>query len=125
MVEHRAEATVAGTVSRRAMPSTDDPATDRTWRLVAATLVLQTAFGAAFPRLARRLRWSSRLRGRRLLGYVAFNACMTFALRAWLVPRLRAAAARHARMRESLAQELGREPSVDELIALLRRESAP
>ncbi len=98
-------------------------ATGKTWRLVAASVLLQTAFGAVFPRLAWRLRWSTRLRGRGLLVYITFNALMTFALRAWLVPRLSTAAARNAQARQSLAEQLGREPTADELIAHLRGES--
>jgi hypothetical protein len=60
------------------------------------------------------------MRGRRLLGLIAFNATMTFLLRAWLMPRLKAAVERHAQIRESLTKALGRDPTDEELIAAVR-----
>lgn len=45
--------------------------------------------GAAFPRLAYRLRWPSRLGARGLVAYVAFNTTIGFGLRTWLSASLK------------------------------------
>jgi hypothetical protein len=100
------------------VPSDDHARTS--WRLVAAALLIQTTFGAAFPRLAWWLRWPTRLRGRPLLAYVAFNTALGFLYRAWFMPRVRRSVARHAQIREALKKELGRDPTADELIAAFR-----
>jgi hypothetical protein len=49
--------------------------------------------GAVAPRLAYRLRWPSRLRGRGLVIYIAAQAGVIFGVRYWLAPQLRRAAA--------------------------------
>jgi hypothetical protein len=68
---------------------------------------------AAFPRLAHRLRWPTRLGPRGLVGYVAFNTAVLFALRTWLLPFFKRMA------EDALRQQLGREPTEDELFAHL------
>ena len=71
--------------------------------------------GAAFPRLADRLRWPSRLGGRRLAVYIAFKTLEGFWVRQWLMPMI----TRHVELRARLVEQLGREPTVDELRAHL------
>ncbi|WP_027007654.1 hypothetical protein [Conexibacter woesei] len=66
---------------------------------------------AAFPRLAYRLRWPTRLGPRGLLLYIAFNTALLAAIRTWLFPLLR----RHTEHRERLRAQLGHEPSDQEL----------
>jgi hypothetical protein len=73
---------------------------------------------AAFPRLAYRLRWPTRLGPRGLLAYTAFNTALGFGIRTWLVPILRAAAQEQAR--QELGRELSREPTDDEVAEHLR-----
>jgi hypothetical protein len=70
---------------------------------------------AAFPRLAYRLRWPTRLRGRGLVAYVGFKTLEGFWLRQWLMPMLK----RTLQLRQRLADELGREPTADEIRARL------
>ncbi|HEY1516493.1 MAG TPA: hypothetical protein VGF91_08745 [Solirubrobacteraceae bacterium] len=72
--------------------------------------------GAAFPRLAYRLRWPVRLRGWRLVAYIAFNTLLLFAVRAWVVPYFRDMAVEREHTRRHLRAELGREPTDDEVV---------
>lgn len=46
---------------------------------------------AAFPKVAHRLRWTTRLGPRGLLLYVAFNTALGLAVRVWVVPALKRA----------------------------------
>jgi hypothetical protein len=73
------------------------------------------AGNALFPRLAYRLRWPTRLRGRRLVRYIVFNAAFLFCAREWLAPRLRSAAANVESVKRQLRWELGREPTEREI----------
>ena len=86
--------------------------TDRTeleWALVAFVGT------ALFPRLAHRLRWPSRLRGRWLLAYIASNTLLGFAFRQFVFPRIRSGIAAV----DDLRAELGREPTTDEIARAL------
>jgi hypothetical protein len=71
----------------------------------------------AFPRLAYRLRWPTRLGPRGLVAYITFNTLVGFALRQWAVPYLK----RGFEERDRLRQRLGREPTHDELVEHLRQ----
>jgi len=75
---------------------------------------------AAYPRLAYRLRWPTRLGPRGLIGYIAFNTLLHFALHQSLFPRLRRMAEERERSIDQLRRRLGREPSRDELHEHLR-----
>jgi hypothetical protein len=77
----------------------------------AAALVV----GALFPRLAHLARWPTRLRGTRLLIYTGFNTALGFAMRQFVGPRLRATAAKWEGVKRELRDELGREPTSEEL----------
>ena len=55
----------------------------------ATYVVGPTIVGGLFPRLAHLARWPTRLRGRRLLIYVAWNGVLIFAVRFLLVSRFR------------------------------------
>ena len=67
---------------------------------------------AAFPRLSNRLRWWTRSwRGFAL--YVAFNTLVLFSVRQFVMPRVRAWW--DDQQRAQLTEQLGREPTVDEL----------
>jgi hypothetical protein len=70
---------------------------------------------AAFPRLAYRLRWPTRLGPRALVAYIAVTAAFLFALRVWVVPWLGRLG--EARVRAELTERLGREPTGEELAA--------
>jgi hypothetical protein len=85
------------------------------WRDALAHAAIAFAFQAAFPRLAHRLRWPTRLGPRGLVAYAAFNTGLRFAL--WLyVGRM---AEKEKRARAELRKQLGREPTEDELLAHL------
>ena len=76
-----------------------------------------TVGGALFPRLAHRLRWPQRLRGRRLALYVAWNAAVVYAIRYVVAPHVRRQTAEYERVHVALRDELGREPTPDEVLA--------
>lgn len=85
---------------------------------MAATVFVGTA---AFPRLAYRLRWPTRLRGRRLVAYIGSNTAMGFAMRQAVLPRMK----RHMEQHRKLVEQLGRQPTEDEYrlhFEALRRE---
>jgi hypothetical protein len=86
-----------------------------TARDVLAQAALTFVGNALFPRLSYRLRWPTRLRGRRLLLYIAGNSAVGFWLRQWMVPMARGAAERIEGVKEQLRWELGREPTATEL----------
>ena len=79
--------------------------------------------GAVAPRLAYRLRWPSRLRGRGLVIYIAAQTGVIFVVRYCLAPQLRRAAADRTNVDEQLRLQLAREPTEEEVIkgALARR----
>jgi hypothetical protein len=95
------------------------PLSRSNWREPLARELPTTAavllWNAAFPRLAYRLRWPTRLRGRRLLAYIGFKTLEGFGLRQWLMPMIK----RTFQLRQRLADELGREPTADEIRARL------
>jgi hypothetical protein len=68
-----------------------------------------------FPRLSYRLRWPTRLRGRRLLLYIAGNAALVFWFREWMVPRVRESAEKIEGVKRQLRWELGRDPTGKEV----------
>jgi hypothetical protein len=78
--------------------------------------VVELIAGAAFPKLVYRLRWRTRLRGRGLLVYVAFNTLLLFAVRVWVLPWVRRIREEWERIREELRLELGREPTDEEVL---------
>ncbi len=89
------------------------------WREAVCYGAVALVFFAAFPRLAYRLRWPTRLRPRGVVAYVAFNTLVGFALRVWAVPFLKRMADERAQAEQELRQQLGREPTEDELFAHL------
>lgn len=79
---------------------------------------------AAFPRLAARLRWPTRLGPRGVVLYIAMNTAIGFALRAWIVPYLKDKSVQVERAKIDLRGRLGREPTPDELVAYAKRQRA-
>jgi len=71
---------------------------------------------AAFPKLAYRLRWPTRLGPRGVVAYIAFNTLFLVLLRQFGLPLLKRMAEERARAEEQLRQRLGREPTERELI---------
>jgi len=76
-------------------------------------------FTAAFPRVAYRLRWPTRLGPSGIVAYVIFNTLVGFALRAWMLPFFRRFADERAQAENELRQQFGREPTDDEVFARL------
>ena len=74
---------------------------------------------AAFPRAASWLRWPTRLGPRGLVAYAAFNTLLGFAIRTWLIPFMKRMAQERERAEHELREQLGREPSEDEVLAHL------
>jgi hypothetical protein len=66
---------------------------------------------ALLPHVAYRLRWPTRLRGWRLLAYIAFNTLAGFGVRQVVMPRIRSSVAAIDQMRT----DLGREPTREEI----------
>ena len=79
----------------------------------ASLFVIRLMGTAMFPRLAHRLRWPTRLRGRKLAGYVVFNALSLFGF-SLLVSRM---LHWRAGVIQTLRAELGREPTPEEFRA--------
>jgi hypothetical protein len=79
----------------------------------ASLFVVRLIGTALFPRLAYKLRWPTRLRGRKLAGYIGFNALSLFVLRV-LVSKM---IDWRAGVIDKLTAELGREPTPDEFRA--------
>jgi hypothetical protein len=71
---------------------------------------------ALFPRLAHKSRWWQRS-GRGVLLYVGFNTVLLFLIRQFLLPRLKEWGAQAEEQRRALREQLGREPSDEELVA--------
>ena len=86
------------------------------WRNALRHSAIVFVGNAAFPRIAYWLRWPTRLGPRGLVAYVALNTAVLFALRIWVLPRLRRRAEEVDRARTELAERLGREPTDDELV---------
>ena len=76
----------------------------------------------AFPRLAHRLRWPSRLGRRGLVRYVALTAGMAAAARAFGMFIASAEVVNGEEIREKLRMQLGREPTPEEFLDGLARE---
>jgi hypothetical protein len=57
---------------------------------------------AAFPELAHRLRWPTRLGPRGLLLYIAFNTALGFTVRGWVTPRLKRLGERNEQAEQEL-----------------------
>jgi hypothetical protein len=85
------------------------------WRYELSTAALTFVGVAAFPRLARRLRWRSRLGPRGLLISVAFDAALLGAIRMWAIPFFERVREDGNRARAQLRAELGREPGPEEV----------
>src|SRR4051794_33794289 len=76
--------------------------------------VVSTVGGAVFPRIAYRLRWLARARPATVALYIAAFAAFLFGVDAGM--RLMARGAREQQaLREELTQELGREPTDEEV----------
>jgi hypothetical protein len=84
------------------------------WGYVSGLMAIYLVLLAVFPRLAYRLRWSSRLGPRGLLGYVAFRTALGFAVQEAFIA-LKRYSARVDRVRGDLARQTGREPTDREL----------
>lgn len=76
-------------------------------------------WNAAFPRLAYRLRWRSRLGPRGVIAYIAVNTLVAFVIYARVVPYFKRVAAEHERVKAELRERLGREPTAEELLTHL------
>lgn len=74
---------------------------------------------AAFPKLARRLRWPTRLGPRGLLVYIAFNTALGMVVRTWAATFFKQLREQREQAKDELRQQLGREPTDDELGAHL------
>ena len=88
--------------------------TEPGWRDVLGQSALTFVGVAAFPRLAYRMRWPTRLGPRGLLAYIAFNTLFQFAMRTWALPYLKRRTEEYERARDELMQRLGREPTHEE-----------
>ena len=77
---------------------------------------------ALFPRLSYRMRWPTRLGPRGLAVYIAFRASLLFAVLQVLMPFLRQLQANRERTQTALREELGREPTEEELDRALAGE---
>ena len=71
----------------------------------------------AFPRLVHWLRWPTRLGPRGVVAYAAFNTLLAFAIHTWVIPWARRMAAARERAEQELREQLGREPTEDEVLA--------
>jgi hypothetical protein len=81
------------------------------WRDLLAQTAMRFVWVAAFPRLAYRLRWPTRLGPRGLIAYVTFNALSVFLLRQLVLRCIEI-----ERTMQHLREQLGREPTELELI---------
>jgi hypothetical protein len=72
---------------------------------------------AAFPRLVYRLRWPTRLGPRGFVAYAAFNTLLLFAAHTWVIPWAKRMAQARERAEQELREQLGREPTEDEVLA--------
>jgi hypothetical protein len=88
----------------------------RRWPKPVGYWMISVVAQAAFPRLAHWSRWATRLGPRGLAAYVAANTALLFALRTWAIPHLKRQAAARERARTELAQTLGREPTIEEVL---------
>lgn len=74
---------------------------------------------AAFPRVAYRLRWPTRLGPRGFIAYATLNTLLLFAIRTWVIPYFKRIAEERERAEHELREQLGRDPTEDELLAHL------
>ena len=74
---------------------------------------------AAFPRLGYWLRWPTRLGPRGFVAYAAFNTALLFAIRTWVIPYVKRIAEEREPAERELREQLGREPTEDEVLAHL------
>lgn len=93
--------------------------THPSWREALGYGALAFVVLAAFPRMAYRLRWPTRLGWRGTVGYIAMNTILGFALRTWALPYFKKMADERARAEQELREQLGREPTEDEVFAHL------
>jgi hypothetical protein len=91
--------------------SWNDALRESAWTFIGST---------AFPKLAHRLRWPTRLGPRDLLLYIAFNTALGLAVRTWAVPFFKRLGEQREQAKDELRQRLGREPSAEEFGAHLR-----
>ena len=89
------------------------------WRTTLTWYVAIVVGTAAFPRFGAWLRWSVGPHPRGLIAYAAFNTASVFALRVFLLPRLREMVERQDQARDELRERLGREPTERELVERL------
>jgi hypothetical protein len=86
-------------------------------------ILQQSAFAfvgtAALPRLAYWLRWPTRLGPRGFIAYAAFNTLLLFAIRTWVAPYFKRMAEVRERGEQELREQLGREPTAEEVLAHL------
>jgi hypothetical protein len=81
------------------------------WRQVLEQRAAAFVGTVLFPRFAYWLRWPTRLGPRGLIAYIAFNTAVLFAVRVWLIPRMKRWAAERDRVVQELREKLGREPT--------------
>jgi hypothetical protein len=86
-------------------------------------ILLQSAFvfvgTAALPRLAYWLRWPTRLGPRGFIAYAAFKALLLVAIQTWVAPCFKRMGEAHERAEQALREQLGREPTQEEVLAHL------
>ena len=74
---------------------------------------------AAFPGVSYWLRWPTRLGPRGVIAYATFTTLVLFALRTWGIRYFKRMAAKRERAEHELRDQLGREPTEDEVCAHL------
>jgi len=89
------------------------------WRDVLQQSAIAFIGTAAFPRLAHWLWWPTRLGPRGFIAYAAFNTLLLFAIRTWAIPFFKRMAEERERAEQELREQLGRDPTEDEVLAHL------
>lgn len=89
------------------------------WRDVWQQSAVAFVGTAAFPRIAYWLRWPTRLGPRGFIAYATFNTLALFTFRTWVIPYFQRMAAEGERVVQELSDQLGREPTRDEVLAHL------
>ncbi len=90
------------------------------WREVLQERAIAFVGTAAFPRVSYWLRWPTRLGPRGVIAYAAFNTLVLFAMRTWGIRYFNRIATKRERAEQELRDQLGREPTEDEVFTHLR-----
>lgn len=95
------------------------------WRDILPQSAIAFVGTAALPRVAYWMRWPTRLGPRGFLAYAAVKTLSGFAIRTWLIPFMKRMAAERERAEKELREQLGREPTEDEILAHLGITARP